>query len=533
MIKNCELPPRCLGEFEEGGGVRPAQGGAGGQQLTNQVTLNRTCAGPARDHRQDARTRVLVAIASYGSGNDRYLAQLLDEYRTMPFDVDIVVLSNIDKNLGPGVEMRVGLPSKNPWSLPFAHKTLFAERADKYDVFVYSEDDILITEAHLRAFLDVTAELADNELAGFLRIEKRPDGRVSFPDVHWNFHWEPQSIISRGDHLLARFTNEHAACYVLTREQLAKAISSGGFLVEPHEEKYDLLCTAATDPYTQCGFTKLIPISRLGDFAVHHLSNKYAGRMGVDEPEMRRQVAALRQMAGSEDHAAQLFETETRLPRAAFSKDYYELPGREVMALIPDSARSILSIGCSWGAAEMELAGKGLQVTAIPLDPVVSAMAADSGVEMVHGDFRAARARLEGRQFDCVLYLNVLHLVPDPVWVLSVFGDVLSAGAPVIIQSPNMRSIPEIWHRLRGGRLRRQSGYERTGAHPVSAGKVRGWCEDAGFVTAHTVGIPHRRAGILRHVPSSRIGMSMATDVITVARKAGVSARPVERRSVA
>ena len=505
--------------------------------MTNQVTLNGTHAGPDRDPRQGARTRVLVAIASYGRGNDHYLAQLLDEYRAMPFDVDIVVLSNIDKNLGPDIEMRVGLPSKNPWSLPFAHKTLFAERADKYDVFVYSEDDILITEAHLRAFLDVTAELADDELAGFLRIEKRPDGRVSFPDVHCHFHWEPQSLKSRGAHLLARFTNEHAACYVLTREQLAKAISSGGFLVEPHEGRYDLLCTAATDPYTQCGFTKLIPISRLGEFTVHHLSNKYAGRMGVDEPEMRRQIAALRQMAGSEDRAAQLFETETRLRtrlrRAAFSKDYYELPSSEVMALIPDSARTILSIGCGWGATEMALAAKGLQVTAIALDPVVSAMAADSGVKMIHGDFRSARACLEGRQFDCVLYLNVLHLVPDPVGILSLFGDVLSAGAPVIIQSPNMRSIPEIWHGLRSGRLGRQGGYERTGAHPVSAGKVRGWCEDAGFVPAHTVGILHRRAGILFHVPSSRIGMSMATDVITVARKAGDSARPVERQSVA
>ena len=489
--------------------------------MTNQVTLDTTHDGPERDSRQDARTRVLVAIASYGRGNDGYLGQLLAEYRAMPFDVDIVVLSNIDKNLGPGVEMRVGLPSKNPWSLPFAHKTLFAERADKYDVFVYSEDDILITEAHLRAFLEMTAELADDELAGYLRIEKRPDGRVSFPDVHCHFHWEPQSLKSRGEHLLARFTNEHAACYVLTREQLAKAISSGGFLVEPHEGRYDLLCTAATDPYTQCGFTKLIPISRLGDFTVHHLSNKYAGRMGVDEPEMRRQIAALKQIA-DEDRVAQLFETETRLRtrlrRAAFSKDYYELPSSEVMALIPGSARTILSIGCGWGATEMELAGKGLQVTAIPLDPVVSAMAADSGVEMIHGDFRSARARLEGRQFDCVLYLNVLHLVPDPVWVLSLFGDVLSAGAPLIIQSPNMRSIPEIWHCLRGGRLGRQGGYERMGAHPMSAGKVRGWCEGAGFVTAHTVGIPHRRAGILRHVPSSRIGMSMATDVITVAR---------------
>ena len=355
---------------------------------------------------------------------------------------------------------------------------------------------------------------------------------MSFPEVHWNFHWKPQSVRSRGKYLLAEFTNEHAACYVLTREQLAKAIKSGGFLVEPHEEKYDLLCAAATDPYTQCGFTKLIPISRLGDFTIHHLPNKYAEKLGMEEAEMWRQVAALTQLATNNSPTVPLFETETSLPRAAFSKDYYELPGREVLALIPDSARTILSIGCGWGATEMELAGKGLQVTAIPLDPVVSAMAADSSVEMIHGDFRAARARLEGRQFDCVLYLNVLHLVPHPVGVLSLFGDVLSAGAPVIIQSPNMRSIPEIWHCLRGGRLGRQGGYERTGAHPASASKVRTWCEDAGFVMAHTVGIPHRRAGILRHVPSSRIGMSMATDVIAVARKAGVSAKPVERRSV-
>jgi hypothetical protein len=52
-------------------------------------------------------------------------------------------------------------------------------------------------------------------------------------------------------------------------------------------------------------------------------------------------------------------------------------------------------------------------------------------------------------------------------------------------------------------------------------------------VTAHTVGIPHRRAGILRHIPSDRIGMSMATDIIIVARKAGVSARPAKRLSMA
>ena len=54
--------------------------------------------------------RLLVAIASYGTSNDRYLARLIAEYRSMPCQVDIVVFSNVQKNLGTEVEVVVGLP---------------------------------------------------------------------------------------------------------------------------------------------------------------------------------------------------------------------------------------------------------------------------------------------------------------------------------------------------------------------------------------------------------------------------------------
>ena len=229
------------------------------------------------------RLRVLVAVASYGTSNDHYLLRLVEEYRTMPFDVDIVVLSNLNKQIAPDVEVLVGLPNKNPWSLPFAHKKLFVDRLERYDLFVYSEDDILITENNLRAFLAASAAFRQDELPGFLRIEYGTNGAVNYPDVDWYFHWDPTSIGTRGRYTVARFTNEHAACYVLKRDQLRQAIRSGGFLVKPHEWKYDLLCTAATDPYTQCGFTKLIPISHLDEFTVHHLSNKYVGKVGVSE----------------------------------------------------------------------------------------------------------------------------------------------------------------------------------------------------------------------------------------------------------
>jgi len=96
--------------------------------------------------------RVLVAIANFGAKNDGYLRQLINEYQSMPFDVDIVVLSNLHKDLGSEVELvAVDLQGRDPWTLPFAHKEILASRLNDYDLFIYSEDDTLITERNPRA----------------------------------------------------------------------------------------------------------------------------------------------------------------------------------------------------------------------------------------------------------------------------------------------------------------------------------------------------------------------------------------------
>ena len=334
-----------------------------------------------------------------------------------------------------------GFPNKNPWSLPFAHKRLFAERADKYDLFIYSEDDILITERNIRAFLDVTAALQPDEIAGFLRFEQGANGEKSYPDIHENFHWDSTSVRVRSPYTLAHFTNAHAACYVLTQSQLKMAIQSGGFLVDPHEELYDLLCTAATDPYTQCGIKKLVPVSHIDDFTVHHASNKYVGRVGITKAELVEQIDALIRIAERMNTPRPLFNTETKLPRGHYSKDYYEPISEDVMSAIPRAARNVLSIGCASGATETKLIERGLRVVALPLDPVVSGGAAARGVEMIHGSINEIATLTRGEKFDCVLCLNVLHLAHDPERVLSKLMDCLCDNSTLIVQSPNMLSL--------------------------------------------------------------------------------------------
>ncbi len=83
--------------------------------------------------------RALVAIANYGTANREHLETLLGEYRAMAFDVRLVVLSDPAKDLGCDVEIKVGLPTRDPRSLPFSHRALFAECADDYDLFIYSD----------------------------------------------------------------------------------------------------------------------------------------------------------------------------------------------------------------------------------------------------------------------------------------------------------------------------------------------------------------------------------------------------------
>jgi SAM-dependent methyltransferase len=488
---------------------------------------------------QPPKLKILVAIASYGSTNDGYLNRLVKEYRSMSFDVDIVVLTNIKKEIDPGVELAVVQPMKNPWTLPFAHKRIFAERLNDYDLFIYSEDDILITENNIRAFLNVSTVLPEDKILGFLRFEIGENGNVSYPDVHGHFHWDSESVQAFGNDLFAAFTNEHSACYVMTRDQLRRAIDSGGFLVERWEGKYDLICTAATDPYVHCGFKKVICISRLDDFLVHHLSGKYSSiHFMVDGSEMQRQVVALMKIGQNGHRPPNLFQTETKLRGGLFSKGYYEPINPELMSAIPPGTCTVLSIGCGWGALEARLAATGLKVVAVPLDAVIAGRAEAAGVEVVVGDFNIARQKLAGRQFDCLLVSNVLHLVEDPVKILTSFAELLSPGSAAIITVPNLLRfkatyavakkvasfarvrLPIICMKMFGDKWFRTIGdFEATGVRTISLKTLRGWSKAAGLKLERTVTQLPSRAKATSHITLGLLDHVLADDIIAVAKR--------------
>jgi SAM-dependent methyltransferase len=402
------------------------------------------------------------------------------------YDVDIVVLSNIPKDLGPDVDVKVGFPTKDPWSLPFGYKELLAKHATEYDLFIYTEDDTLITERNIEAFEKETMVLPEEYIAGFLRYEVFPDGRRAYPDMHSHFHWDVNSVVRFGNSLFAYHTNEHSACFILTQGQLRKAINSGGFMLPPRIGRYDMLVTAATEPYTGCGMKKLICISRLDDFSLHHLPNVYLGILGLDEAIGKLEVERLISLASckTELPPGPLFEPYPLRDSDRWNKQYYEAQRDDVMDLVPRDARSVLSIGCGCGNTEAVLVNRGIRVTGIPLDAIVSAVVETRGIEILPPDFELASKKLEGRQFDCILILDILQQVRNPVSIMNTYRGFLRDGGAIIVSVPNWNYYGTLRQRLT---VRGRAGLEcratarSEGVHRTSKTRVTGWLYESGF----------------------------------------------------
>lgn len=422
------------------------------------------------------REKILVAIASYGVAHLSTLREIVASYRRLPMEVDIVVLSEAPKDLGSDVEVVVGLPAKNPWTLPFAHKSVFAQRVERYDLFIYSEDDIVISERQIRAFLRATPQLAADEIAGFLRYEVGSDGDWFLTDLWGHFHWQPASVRTRGDYTVAEFTNEHAGFYILTQAQLQRALASGGFLRAPYRARYNWPETAATDPYTSCGFRKVICISALEDFLVHHASNRYVHQLPVSLRALQEQIATLNRIRDRQHPASTLCEIEPKAWRSHWKKTYFEPPQDSLLQLVPPTTRRLLSIGCGWGATERTLKKRGVRVTALPLDSIVGAALEQKGIEVIYGSMEESFRALNGRAFDCVLLTNLLHLQKEPLHLLQECIRLVTPKGTLLVGGPNFNRLPWLFQRTTGlGPLRYLRSYEAGGVAvcgPSSLGKA-------------------------------------------------------------
>ena len=118
--------------------------------------------------------------------------------------------------------------------------------------------------------------------------------------------------------------------------------------------------------------------------------------------------------------------------------DYF----RDVLPLIPHTARTALDVGCGEGFAARALAGRGLAVTAIDPDAPSLALAREqsvAGITYVEGDFMVHELP-DG--FDVITMLAVLHHLPMEA-ALSRAKELLAPGGLLLVVGLAASELPK------------------------------------------------------------------------------------------
>jgi SAM-dependent methyltransferase len=207
--------------------------------------------------------------------------------------------------------------------------------------------------------------------------------------------------------------------------------------------------------------------------------------------------------------ATVLCDVEPKVLQIRCSKAYDEKPSKELLRAVPEEAQTILSIGCGFGATEVELQARGARVTAFPLDSVVGASVGRLGIEVIPGSLDECLRAVGGRRFDCVLMTNLVHLLPEAMTALRRCSLVVEPGGTMVIEGRNFDHLPTLIKRLAGvGDYRRIRRFDEGGIHALGPTAISTVLRGAGFEVSSLAwrdhGWPWPLASLARY--SGRLG---------------------------
>jgi hypothetical protein len=225
--------------------------------------------------------KMLVSIASYNEGKAPMVRRLLENYESIiaetPIDLlDVFLYCNYEFSY-PAEQINIyNKKSKlKGWYFTWSSRMLIIKNKDNYDLFIHSDDDILISPKSLMTFMDESSQLPENYIPGFLFCEEW-EGEKHIINMHSAFGPGIEKYQEINEEKYFTPHNCHAACFVSTRKQLNRAIDSGNFYSKPRKKKfYPMPDFACSNIYVDCNLQNVIPCQRVEKFLAIHLPNKY------------------------------------------------------------------------------------------------------------------------------------------------------------------------------------------------------------------------------------------------------------------
>ena len=150
-----------------------------------------------------------------------YLLKIINEIKKYKYKTDIFIHTNkifqINNMINYDNKLEIihhDLSNINPKKLTWLAKTYIKNFIDNYDIFIYSEDDILIYNEAFNYWLNYKDICFQNKYnLGFLRIEYLDSKNIYLTDISSNFD-KPKFKTLQNIKFLVNNKNSYYACWI-------------------------------------------------------------------------------------------------------------------------------------------------------------------------------------------------------------------------------------------------------------------------------------------------------------------------------
>jgi len=156
-----------------------------------------------------------------------FLRKIIDSYKKISKNLDIFI--HINKKLHNKYKIKDvnyilhNLSLEDPYTLSWKSRKLIYEQKDIYDVFIYSEDDILFTKNNFDYWINFKDICIKNNFnLGFIRVEKN-NNKIYSIDVTTQLN---KYLIINNNRFVVNDINPYCAFWIYDRQELNKFINS-------------------------------------------------------------------------------------------------------------------------------------------------------------------------------------------------------------------------------------------------------------------------------------------------------------------
>jgi len=224
----------------------------------------------------------------------KYLQKVISEINNYNYETDIYIHTNKDfsvdilgKYFNGKIELVIHHLSIHPYYLTWQHRNLMKLQKDKYDIFMYIEDDILVPKEAISYWLKYKDNLIKNNInLGFFRIELDEKGKHYTTDNATSPNGKIKQFLTKtvnikGQKFIINDQNHYCAFWIYDKNEFNMFLESKLFDIK-NIRGYGIREAAAIG-MTQKYKMTVIPLinNKLNKYCkIYHLPNNYVGLLG-------------------------------------------------------------------------------------------------------------------------------------------------------------------------------------------------------------------------------------------------------------